>query len=734
ILFDGVEVPYAPVKDRIKKFYRNGNSWTNTVSVSSGGEKGGFNLSFSNMTTTSIVPNSGFDRKTINLGFVQDISKKLKVSGNISYSREDNHNPPVIGDQDLSTPTTIFTLSNSMPLDLLKAKRHNDQGNEYAYSRFTNRTNPYFSVYDRFENIKRNRFFGNITTRYDITDWLYIQGRVGQDFYVRDQDYNFPTGMASGGTAQPGFVNGQYVQDSRRFSELNADFLVGANRKFGNIGLDLTFGGNQMRRRSELNSVLVQEFVVRGLYTVMNGRVKDPTYTLLESQINSLYGAAEVSYKDYLFLNATLRNDWFSTLSPGQRSIPYPSVTGSFVFSQAFQSFPSWITFGKVRAAYAEVGSDSDIGPYSNNLFYGVNANFFPAPDGSPQPVATIPSTTIPNPNLKPMRVKEVEFGIAMRMFQDRLSFDAAYYSKTTVDQILNVQVSDGAGYISRLINVGESRNNGLELLVTGVPVQTPDFRWELTVNGAHNKTEVLNLGSASSTGSVTVGTGLYDGELRQVVGEPLGQLYGYGYLRDEQGRQVFNETSGLPMRSATPISFGSAIPTLVGGIGSSFEYKGIQFSVLVDFKLGHKMISLTNYNAYRHGLHKSTLVGREEGFVIGDGVNPDGGVNETPAQIQPYYSEVRTSRIVEEFVYDAGFWKLRQLTLGYDFTKFLPKSLFIKSLRISAVANNVLLLKKSVDNIDPESFGFSSDSLIGLEATGIPTTRNIGFNLNVKF
>jgi TonB-linked SusC/RagA family outer membrane protein len=722
------------VKDRIKKFYRTGNSWTNTVSVSSGGDKGGFNLSFSNMTTTSIVPNSSFDRKTINLGFTQEVSKKLRISGNISYSREDNKNPPVIGDQDLSTPTTIYTLSNSMPLDLLKKKMLNEQGNEFSYSRFANRTNPYFSAYQRFENINRNRYFGNLTARYDITDWLYLQGRIGQDFYVRDQDYNFPTGMASGAAPQAGFVNGQYVQDSRRYSELNADFLLGATRKFGDFGLDVTFGGNQMHRRSEWNSVLVQEFIVRDLYTVMNGRVKDPQYTLLEWQINSLYGAAEVSYKDYLFLNATLRNDWFSTLSPGKRSIPYPSVSGSFVFSQAFQSLPTWINFGKVRVAYAEVGSDSDIPPYSNNLFYGVNANFFPAPDGSLQPIATIPATTIPNPDLKPMTVKEIEFGLAMKMFQDRFGIDFAYYSKTTEDQILNVQVSDAAGYVSRLVNVGKSRNNGIELLVTGVPVQTDNFRWEITVNGAHNQTEVLDLGSASSTGSITVGTGLYDGELRQVVGQPLGQLYGYGYLRDDNGRQVFNPESGFPMRTATPINFGSAIPTLVGGIGSSFAYKGVQFSFLVDFKLGHKMISLTNYNAYRHGLHKSTLVGRDEGFVVGDGVNPNGEENDTQAAIQPFYSEVRTSHIVEEFVYNAGFWKLRQLTLGYDFTRFLPDKLFIKSLRLSAVANNVFVLKKWVDNIDPEQFGFSSDSLIGLEATGIPTTRNIGFNLNVKF
>jgi hypothetical protein len=469
----------------------------------------------------------------------------------------------------------------------------------------------------------------------------------------------------------------------------------------------------------------------------MNGRIKEPQYTRQEWQINSLYGAAEFSYKDFLFLNATARNDWFSTLSPANRSILYPSVTGSFVFSQAFPDLPSWINFGKIRAAYAQVGSDLDIGPYSNVLFYGVNPNFFPASDGSLHPVGTVGTTTgvaIPNPDLKPMSISETEFGFAFKAFDERISLDVAYYIKNTNDQILNAQVSDVSGNVSRFINVGKSRNKGVELLLNATPVVNGDFRWDVNLNGAYNTSEVLNLGSATTTGSITAGTGLYDGELRQVVGMPLGQLYGYGYLRDDQGRQVFNATSGLPMRSAAQMNFGSAIPKWVGGIGSSIDYKGIQFSLLVDFKLGHKMISMTNYNAYRHGLHKATLVGREEGVVIGNGVNPNGNVNTKPAEIQPFYSEVRTSRIVEEFVHNAGFWKLRQVTLGYDFTKFLPKDMFIRSLRLSAVANNVLLLKKWVPNIDPEQFGFSSDSLVGLEATGIPTTRNIGFNLNVKF
>jgi hypothetical protein len=232
----------------------------------------------------------------------------------------------------------------------------------------------------------------------------------------------------------------------------------------------------------------------------------------------------------------------------------------------------------------------------------------------------------------------------------------------------------------------------------------------------------------------ITVGTGQFDGELRHRVGYPMGQLFAFGWLRDAQGRQIYNPTSGLPVRAPLQMQFGSAIPLWVGGITNTFQFKGITLSALVDFKLGHKMISGTNFNAWRHGLHKGTLAGREEGYIIGDGVNPNGEANTRRASVQPFYNVIRDLRVNEPFVYNAGFWQLRQVSLGYDFGKLLPSSLFLKGLRLNIVSNNVLLLKKWVDNIHPEQFGMASDNLMGLEAPGLPLTRSFGFNLNARF
>lgn len=733
VLFDGVTVPYEPVYNRISKFFRNGTNFTNTVSISSTTEKGGLTLSFANMDNKGIVPNNSFNRKTINLGYAYDISKKLSISGNVNYSNENNTNPPNIANQDNSIPTAIYNMANSMPFDLLEAKKFDANGDEYVYSRFKNRTNPYFTLSQQFQNITRDRIFGNISVKYKLLDWLAIQGRIGQDYWSRDQDYNnFPTGQASLGPAPVGFVNGVYTQETRRFRETNADILLTASKTFGDFGVDLNIGGNQMYRRSDVNSTQVTDFVVRDLYTVMNGRVKDPIYGLSERSVNSIYGSSEFSYKNFLFLNVTARNDWFSTLSKENRSILYPSISGSYVFSQSLSSIPDWLSFGKVRVAYAEVGSDTDVPPYSNNLFYAINANLFANPAGSLQPVGGSSGTTVPNSNLRPMRTSESEIGLELKLFQNRLSIDLAAYQKLTSDQIVSAQISDASGFTNSLINSGKSQTNGLEMLLAFSPIKNSSFQWNVTVNGSYNVTKVLSLITDKEGERITTGTHVFNGELRQVVGQEMGQIYGFGFKRNAQGQMIFG-TNGIPLRTNDLISYGSALPKWVGGITNSFNYKGVSLSFLIDFKLGNMMLSGTNFNAVRHGLHQMTLEGREGG-VLGIGVNEKGEPNTVKAPVQDYWSVVRSQAIIEPVVYDGGYWKLRQITAGYDLTKFLPKTFPVKSLKLSLTANNVLLIKKWVPNIDPDSFGYSSDNLVGMESTGLPTTRSIGFNLNAKF
>jgi TonB-linked SusC/RagA family outer membrane protein len=467
ILFDGVEVPYVAQRDILKKFYRNGQNFTNSIAISSNGEKGGLNFSVSNLDSKGVTPNNDYNRKTINLGFGYDLSDKLSVQGSVNYSNEHNENPPVVADQDNSIPTSLYAMANTMPLDLLDAKKYNAGGGEFNYSRFTNRTNPYWTLAEVKQNIRRDRVFGNFSLKYDLTDWLSVQARAGQDYWSRDNDYiNLPTGKASINASSifsasaPGFYNGLFTQESRRFRETNYDFLVTANKTFNDFGVNVNVGGNQMRRRMDVNSVQVTDFVVRNLYTVQNGRAKDPLYDLIERQVNSLYAMAEVNYKEMIYLNGTFRQDWFSTLSKDDRTIPYPSISASYVFSESFSTLPSWLDFGKLRVAYAKVGSDSDVGPYSNALYYGVNGQQFQG-----QAIGNF-GLTVPNASLRPMSVEETELGLELRMFKSRVNLDLAVYRKLTTDQIVNATISDASGFTGTQINSGKSENKGIEVML----------------------------------------------------------------------------------------------------------------------------------------------------------------------------------------------------------------------------------------------------------------------------
>ena len=732
-LFDNETWPYEPVRNRVKQFYRVGTNFTNTVTVSNNGENGGFSLSLGNTDSKGIMENNTFNRKVINLGFTQNITSKLTASGNINYSKEKNVNPPQLNTQDFSVSTVVFTLANSMPFEALRQNQTLPNGDEFVFSRFLVRNNPYYSMNYHFENINRDRLFGNIALKYQFTDWLYLQGRIAQDSYIRNQDYNIPNGYAPIPKAPVGFVNGSFTQDVRQNTERNLDFILGINKTFGDIGIDVNLGGNQRYARNDYNSVTVQDFIQPGLYTVMNGRVKNPLYSLSEKKINSLFGAATISYKEFLYLSVTARNDWFSTLAPANRSILYPSVTGSFVFSQAFDGLPTWLSFGKLRAAYAQVGSDN-VNPYSNALYYAVDNNSFPNPSGQLVPVGGINASTVPNKNLRPLRVKEAEVGMELKLFQNKIGFDFTYYHKITEDQILAAQISDASSYTSKLINVGRSMNQGVEMLLTFSPVTTNAFRWDVSANASYNTSKVLKLGLSENDTVITVGGG-GGRTLNEVVGKPIGQLYTFTYLRDAQGRQVFDQKSGMPLRNNTLMNVGNALPKYFGGITNTFTYRGVSLSALVDFKLGFKMIAGRNINYVRHGLSKRTLPGRDVGYVIGDGVNPNGEINQTKVAVQPFYESINPLGINEDFVSNAGFWKLRQISLGYDFTKLLPERLFIKGIKLNAVANNVLIIKKWTENMDPEEALVASDNGVGLDFwPGLPPTRSVGFNLNVRF
>jgi TonB-linked SusC/RagA family outer membrane protein len=721
--YDGVARPYVAEKDRMKKFFDVGHTFANTLALTGGNENGNFRLSLSNSKTNGIVPNNSFDRKLINLSVDYNLSKRLSVNASMNYSNEYTANPPQLMVQSFNVSAFMYTHANSIANSTLENAYQDANGNELAISRFTPRMNPYWTMNKRFQDIYRDRFFGNVALKYQFTDWLYLQGRIGQDYYVRSDEFNQPTGTRAIASVPAGY-NGSFNQGINRAREISADFILAATKKFGDIGVDVSLGGNTTRNKGDSYGTNVTNFFIRDLYTVANGQTKNPYYGYSQMRVNSLYASVELSYRSFLYLNVTGRNDWFSTLNPESNSYLYPSVTGSFVVSEAVQ-LPDWMSYLKLRGGYAEVGGATS--PYQNNLYYSLNSQTHFG-----QALGSISNSTAPNPNLRPLKIKETEAGVEMRFFQNRIGIDMGIYNKNTVDEILSVDVSNSSGYSKSLVNVGKLNNKGFEMMLTGIPVQSGDLQWESSLNLTLNKSEVISL--AGDQTIITVGqSDDFAGYIAHEVGMPLASLRGRGYARNDAGQIIF-QADGRPSTDNIVKTWGSAIPKWIGGWSNSVSYKNIMFSAMFDWKLGHKLISSTNYNVWRHGLHKETLNGREGG-VIGDGVKPDRvSANDVACEAELYYMWIRSvPHFVEEFVYDAGFVKFRQITLSYDISKYI-RSTPVKGLVISAVCNNVATLVKHTPNIDPEQMGVTSDNITGLEQHALPLTRSFGVNLNVKF
>lgn len=714
--FDGTMKPYLPHDNRIRDFYRSALTSTNTIALSGGNDKGHFRLSFANTDAENIVPNSSYHKKILNIGINYNLSSKLSLLLNANYSHEYNKNPPLIAFERMTIPTTLATMANSIDVRWMKDSYELPDGSEVPLARFTGRNNVYWIVNKHFENIRKDRLFGNATLRYQFTDWLYAQGRIGQDHYSRPTDFNRPTGSRDLNPVPVGF-NGAYYQDVSSFRELNLDFLVGGNHSFGDFGVDLTLGGNQMQQIKDRLGTYATNFYVRDLYTIGNGQILQPSYTYSQKKVNSLYGMLELSYKSLLYLTATARNDWFSTLNPNSNNYLYPSVSSSFVFSDALATKPSWLTFGKLRVAYAEVGGDTD--PYSNSLFYGISTNQL-----NGLAIGSISTSVSPNPNLRPLKVKEAEVGLDLRTFNSRVNLDVSFYRKNTIDEILDVAISQASGYDQTKVNIGKLRNSGVEGLLTLIPIQKKAFTWQTSFNIAYNESKVIEL--AGGQQSFIIARGFWFGQVSHELGKPLASVQAFDYKRDSKGQIL--SSGGKPLLGSIK-TYGSGMPKWTGGWMNTFTYKGFRVFTQIDFKAGYVLLSNTNFNGTRHGLVKQSLPGREGGVVM-DGYNADGTSNTQAVPAEEYYSSLRG--LGEPFIYKGDFVRWRTLSVGYDLGRIVKKDVF-KGLYVSFFVNNVLMIKKYLDNVDPEATFATNDNFQGLEVNTLPTVRSFGLNLNVK-
>ncbi len=713
---DGSLRPYIPVKNNIKTFYRTAPAITNTLSLTGGDVNNNYRISVSNLDYNSILKNGSLSRKTFNFYGNLALTKKLSLSLTGNYIDEHNKNKSYLSDGPLNANYGISALATSLDQSILAPGFDAETGFERRWNADEYKTNPYFLMNKQADYANRNRYISSAVLKYQLASWISLQGRVGYDLSKDKVVSILPTGTAFSINRQGG-IN---AYDQSKTSEFNSDILLSANKNLNNVwSLGISLGGNYRERKGDSERLKGSQFIAPYLYVPENLITKTRNFFVSRIVTESAYYTADLSYLRFLNLSVTGRYDIYSTLPANNRGIFVPGVSGSFIFSDLLNL--TGLDFGKLRLDFAKT-SGEPIVPYTTQIYYNVDNNV----NGTP--VGSFPGD-LPNYNLKPFTLNEIEAGLDLKFFNSRFNVDFTYFNRVTHNEIINAKQSVTTGFTSAYVNLGETRNRGIELALGYTPLLTKNSKWQINLNMTKVKNTLLSIDGNSS---YTL-TGAYrplNANTALVVGKPITQIMAYDYLRDANGNIIIG-SDGIPKRGDF-IPMGGTMPTLYGGLTNIISYKQFNLSFLIDYRFGNRILSATAYYSYVQGLNKATLIGRENG-IIPDGVLENGQRNTLNVPAYTYYPELATN-ISALSVLNGSFIKLRQASLGYSFTnQFLKKTPF-SSINIDLVARNILTLLKYSDNIDPESQFSPTLGYAGIEGASLPATRTFGINFNFKF
>jgi len=718
---NGQPAPFVCHPDNVRAFFETGRTVANNVALSVNADRANGRLSITDMRTDGMLPGLELGRFTGAFNGGLRLGDRLSSDASVQYIRNEGENRPGVGYQGSNPMQQFVWYGRTVDTKLLREYRRED-GSQFNWN-YNYFNNPYWLAYENRNHDNRDRLVGNVAFNYEITDWLTGSIRSGTDVYTEFRQRGYTQGLVG----LPYAVQGGLHEQDLYHQETNSSFMLTADRGLtSDISLQANVGGNRRYSRDRDTYRGTNRLTVDRLFNIGNSAitptVEESTY---EKQINSLYGQAQFGFRNFLFMELTGRNDWSSTLPDESNSYFYPSVSGSFVFSDAFPSLLSGaLSYGKVRAGWARVGNDAD--PYQLASTYLAGTAWAGAPAYSyPNRLA--------NAELRPEETTSVEVGTEIRFFDNRLGLDVTAYRSETVNQILPVQVSATSGFSERVLNAGKISNRGVEVMATVVPVRLGNgFEWEVTANYARNKNQVEELYGDLQT--LVLGT--YWGlNVEARKGEPYGVLFGNSFKRDEAGNVIVG-ANGLPIWGDRKV-LGKYDPDWTGGLTNTFRYGGLDFSVLVDTKQGGNVFSVTNMFGAYAGILPETVEGRcggpnlpacaTHGMIV-KGVTESGQPNTTRVNAQSYWPYL--FQLHEPFVYDASFVKLREVRLGFNVPGAMTNRLRLGSMNVALVGRN-LGLWTDMPHIDPET-SFDASNVQGLEFGQIPTARSFGINISV--
>lgn len=716
--------PWVANPDNIENFFETGMTSTTNLSLTGGNEFGNFRMSLTNLDSEGILPNTDYERKTYALSGSYKLRPWLKVSSSINYVNSGSNNRPnnSYGTENIMYLWVWFGRQINMN-SLRDYWQPGLEGRQQFNYNYNWHDNPYFTMNENTNGFNKDRIFGNARVDIDITKNLSLMLRTGIDYFGE-----LRTARRAYSTQR--FARGQYREDDIFFKEQNTDFLLSYNKEATeDFTIGASIGGNIREEENRFKRISANSLSIPGIYNFANSAEPlSKTQFNDMRRINSLYAFANISYKNYLFLDVTGRNDWSSTLPADNNSYFYPSVGLSAILSDMF-TLPKAVSFFKLRGGWAKVGNDTD--PYALRNTFSFNEPF-----GNFQRVSA--SEVLRNEELLPEQANSIEIGADLRLFNNRLGLDVSWYDSTTKNQILTLPVTNTSGFNSRIINAGEIQNTGVEVVLNATPVQTTDFRWDATANFTRARGKVKSL---------TEGLDTYEMSnnylsVQAKVGGRMGDVYGTGLVtvddpNSEFFGQVVHNEDGFSLRDPNLKLLGNYNPDFTLGLQNTFTYKGFNLGVLFDWRQGGVIMSRTVLIGGTSGLMDFTAVGREEG-IISEGViqNADGSYRPNDVRLsgRDYYWW-RYNRGNEEIgMFDASFLKLREIKIGYNLPKKYLKNTFIQSVNLSLVGRNLALWTEN-PHFDPETISFNGGTIVpGVEDMALPSSRSYGFNLNVTF
>ncbi len=748
-------IPYAAQpRDNVRNFFDTGITFSNNVAITSSNDKSSMRLSVGDISTTGIVPNHKIGRKSVTFGGNTKVNDIVSFNGKISYTRTEGEQRPRTGYSPSNPMYNLISMSRNTPLDFVKYQYETTKVNiRYPGINY----NPYYMVNEIKNFDYKDRIIGLTSATLQFTDWLSLMGRVGADYYSLVQETRWPADPNSRNSASR---KGLMTQNLSRAFDLTSDVLLTADKKVSeSISLNGVLGASLRKYKSEDMYWEAREFKSKDVYHISNFNDIRPGYREYEKEMQSVFFTGQIAYQNFLFVDVTGRNDWSSALGLSNQSFFYPSISTSFIFTDAFGIGGNILNFGKVRASWAQVGNDSD--PYLTRSGYSLYSTGF-----NGLPYAT-KSGTIPLLDLKNELTESVEFGTDLRFFENRVTLDLTYYDSKTSNQILSLPVSSASGYNTAVINAGEIRNSGIEAAIGLVPLRIESFQWRVDFNYAANQSELVKLDGNLQTYPLIANSGgepaLSDIEAR--VGAPYGNIIGYAYKRAPDGQRIVSP-SGRYLREDEVSVLGNITPDWIGGLNNTFSYKGLSLNILLDFVQGGEVVSATKYEMTRKGTGAWTVEGRRPkarytegddipaGSAVGDPM-PYVGVLEGVVEIkdaegnvtgyekntkavpgQNYWANRAWDGIGEEFVEDGSYISLREVMLSYKFNPSILNKTPFTGLTLTAIGRNLLYLQNKMNylGLSPESAPNTSGGASGIEALTMPSTRTYGLNVKLSF